>query len=201
MGSRLRIAPRFRVWLIASALLFVGTAAAGETSVSADDVQGPFAWGGVSNVTHLRHLWFAGQPDQAGLEKAKPEGVAVVINLRDPSEHAWDERSSVEALGMTYFNIPVRGGQPFDPEVFGKIEALVKEHHDEQILIHCASSNRVGGWLATHLVDTHGMTIDDALAVGRRAGITKQPVERAVRAYVSTVRPSSIERQADPSVE
>lgn len=185
MNSRFH--PTRRLWagLIVIAGLALCLGAAGETSISPDDVRGPFTWGSVSNVTHLKHLWFAGQPDQAGLEKAKAEGVAVVINLRDPSEHAWDEKSAVEALGMTYYNVPVRGGQPFDREVFEKIEALVKEHHDEPILVHCASSNRVGGWLATHLVETHGMTVDEALAVGRRAGITKQPVERAVRAYLA----------------
>ncbi|MCP5057656.1 MAG: hypothetical protein GY937_13170 [bacterium] len=172
-----------RAVLIAIASLGLCVGGLAEGTFSPDQVEGPFTWGSVSNVTHLSHLWFAGQPDQAGIEKAKAEGIAVVINLRDPSEHAWDEKSAVEALGMTYYNVPVRG-VPFDKAAFAEIETLVKQHHGEEILVHCASSNRVGGWLATHLVGSHGMSADEAIAVGRRAGITKEPIAEAVRAFV-----------------
>lgn len=58
-----------------------------------------------------------------------------------------------------------------------RIEELVAEHHDERVLLHFSSSNRVGGWLATHMARKHGLSIDDALAVGRRAGITKDGIE------------------------
>ncbi|MBW2243936.1 MAG: hypothetical protein JRH01_18300 [Deltaproteobacteria bacterium] len=173
-----------RAALIAITSLGLCVGAFGEGTFSPDQVEGPVTWGSVSNVTHLSHLYFAGQPDQAGMEKAKAEGVSVVINLRDPSEHAWDEKSAVEALGMTYYNVPVRG-VPFDKAAFAEIETLVKQHHGEEILVHCASSNRVGGWLATHLAGAHGMSADDAIEVGRRAGITKQPIADAVRAFLS----------------
>ncbi|MCP3984994.1 MAG: hypothetical protein GY723_11430 [bacterium] len=172
-----------RAVLIVTASVWLCAGALAEATVSPDEVEGPVTWGSVSNVMHLHHLWFAGQPDQAGMEKAKAEGVAVVINLRDPSEHAWDEKSAVEALGMTYYSVPVRGA-PFDKAVFDEIESLVKQHHSEEILVHCASSNRVGGWLATHLAARHEMSVDEALAVGRRAGITKVSIEQAVRAFL-----------------
>lgn len=178
-----RIPSHARAVLIAITSLGLCVGALAEGTFSPDQVEGPFRWGSVSNVTHLSHLWFAGQPDQAGLEKAKAEGVVVVINLRDPSEHAWDEKSAVEALGMTYYNVPVRG-VPFDKAAFAAIERLLQQHEGEEILVHCASSNRVGGWLATHLVGSHGMSTEDAIAVGRRAGITKEPIAEAVRAFV-----------------
>jgi len=165
------------------ALLTGGSAAAGE-DISPADVKGPITWGSVTNVTHLRHLWFAGQPDRAGFEAAKAAGVEVVINLRDPSELSWDEAAAVEGLGMQYHNVPVTGSS-FDPAAFTRIEALLAESPGKPTLIHCASSNRVGGWLATHLVIKHGLSEEDAIAVGRKAGITKPAVEDRVRAYLS----------------
>ena len=175
---------RSGVLALGMACLWV-VAACHHGAISPDQVEGPFIWGGTDDVTHLHHLWFSGQPDSAALERARAEGVAVVINLRDPSEYEWDEKSAVEALGMTYYNIPVRGGQPFDRAVFERIEALVAQNHEEQTLVHCSSSNRVGGWLATHVADEHGMSVDDALAVGRRAGITKPAIEENVRRYLA----------------
>ena len=171
---------------IALGMVFLMAGAACDPgAISLEEVEGHFRWGGVDNVTHLRHLWFSGQPDQAALERAKAEGIGVVVNLRDPSEHEWDEKSAVEALGMTYYNVPVQGGRPFDRSAFERIVALVEQHDDQQVLVHCASSNRVGGWLVTHLADVHGMSLDEALVVGRRTGITKPAIEENVRRYLA----------------
>ncbi len=163
------------------ALLLAGSAAAADAAP--EDVQGPLTWGGVANVTHLGKLWFAGQPDRAGLEAARAAGVEVVINLRAPSELDWDEESAVEDLGMSYHNVPVTGPR-FDPEVFARIDELVEKHGEQEILLHCSSSNRVGGWLASYLVKKQGMSVDQALEVGRRAGITKEGIVAQVRALV-----------------
>ena len=98
---------------------------------------------------------------------------------------AWeaDETATVEKRGVAYYNVPVSGPR-FERDVFGHIEELVEANEDVPILLHCSTSNRVGGWLATHLVREHSMTIDAALAVGRRAGITKEEVADRVREYV-----------------
>lgn len=163
----------------------LGFAACEHGGITADDVEGPFTWGGVENVTHLRHLWFSGQPDGAALEQAKTEGVKVVVNLRAASESDWDEQAAAEALGLTYYSVPVPGDQPFQREAFERVEALVSQHRDGGVLIHCSSSNRVGAWLTAHLVEKHGLPADEAIAVGRRAGITKPAIETKVRAYLA----------------
>lgn len=174
--------------LFTCALLFLVVAAAGcsRHEVALDEVEGPFTWGGVSNVTHVRHLWFSGQPDEAALEEAKKSGVSVVINLRDPSELDWDEAAAVEALGMRYYNVPVPGGKPFERAAFERIHELVMENHDTQVLVHCSSSNRAGAWLAAHVVEDHGQSFDEALAIGRRAGITKDAIIENLRHYLAT---------------
>jgi protein tyrosine phosphatase (PTP) superfamily phosphohydrolase (DUF442 family) len=171
-----------RLLLVALGLA-LATAAVAAEPITPDDVKGPIAWGSASNVTQLRHLYFSGQPDQAGLEAARAAGVEVVINLRAPSELDWDEPAAVRALGLEYHSVPVTG-PAFDPAAFARIESLLAENEDRTIYLHCSSSNRVGGWLATHLVAKHGMDEEEALAVGRRAGITKPAVEERVHAYL-----------------
>jgi len=180
--------PRMAALVLASALWMLGlvfaTQATAKEPITPEDVTGPVTWGSAERVTHLRHLYFADQPDAKGFEAAKQAGVVTVIDLRAPSERDWDERAVVEELGLTYYNVPVTG-DAFDPEAFERIEALVEQHHGEPILLHCSSSNRVGGWLATHLVTRHGLSEEQALAVGRKAGITKDVIASRVSAYLA----------------
>ena len=180
-------------WLCCIAL--IGATACTHGAITPDQVQGPLSWGEAHSVTQLRHLWFAGQPDESALERAKAEGIRVVINLRDPSEQEWDEQAAAEGLGMTYYNVPIRGGQPFERAAFERIETIVEQHHGESTLVHCSSSNRAGAWLATHLVRRHGMPVEDALSVGRRAGITKEAMEKNVRRYLEET--GDLEETAD----
>jgi len=176
---RLLAAPLCALLVLAAAAAPAGAGA----PVAPDDVEGPVSWGAVRNVTRLDQLWFAGQPDRAGLEAARAAGIEVVINLRAPWELRWDERSAVEALGMSYYNVPVTG-RSFDPKAFARVEELVSQNRGKEILIHCASSTRAGGWLATHLVRERGMSVDDALAVGRRTGISGWGTVSQVHAFL-----------------
>lgn len=171
---------RFIYWTLA--LCFAASSVA--QSPKPEDVV-DLDWGATPHVSQLDSLYFAGQVDAEGLEKAKESGVSVVINLRDPSEHDWDEAAAAEALGLLYMNVPVTGAT-FDPAAFERIESLVSQYGDEKILVHCGSSNRVGGWLATHLVKERGMDIEDALDVGRAAGITSPAIEKRVREYLES---------------
>jgi protein tyrosine phosphatase (PTP) superfamily phosphohydrolase (DUF442 family) len=170
--------------LIASLLLAGMTVACSGEGVRLEDVEGPFSWGAVSNVTHVRNLWLAGQPDAEALRTAKENGLRVVVNLRDPTELDWDERSAVEDLGMVYYNVPIQKTGPFTRESFSRIESLLEDHEGDEILIHCSSSNRVGGWFAVYLVEKHGMSVEPALAIGRTTGITKDGMTRRVLAYL-----------------
>ncbi|MCP4039449.1 MAG: hypothetical protein GY733_21080 [bacterium] len=171
------------VGCIALMVAALTTASGAAEPVKASDIEGPFRWGGLTNVTRLHHLYFAGQPDLAALESARDAGIKLVINLRAPSEMKWDEKASVTALGMTYVNIAVNGRQ-FEPDALEAIEAQLVANRDVPTLIHCASSNRVGGWLATHLVTRHGSSLKDALEIGRKAGITKRVLETSAREYL-----------------
>jgi len=168
--------------LLIFALAPAAHAEAGD-AIAPNDVKGPTTWGGAANVTQLGRLYFSGQPDQAGLAAARGAGVDVVINLRAPGELDWDEKAAVEALGMEYHNVPIDGAR-FTTDAIERIDALVAADEERKVYLHCSSSNRVGGWLAIHLATRDGLDEEAALAVARRAGITKEAIEKGVHAYL-----------------
>jgi hypothetical protein len=44
--------------------------------------------------------------------------------------------------------------------------------NDDNILIHCASANRVGGWVITYLVEEKKMHFDEACEIAMQSGLT-----------------------------
>jgi protein tyrosine phosphatase (PTP) superfamily phosphohydrolase (DUF442 family) len=166
-------------------LLLAAGSLATEQATVPGDVEGPFAWGAVPNVTRLGDLWFAGQPDAAALAAAKEKGISVVVNLRAPGEVRWDEAAAVEDLGMSYFSVPVSRLEPYSARAFERISEIVASHAGKQILLHCGNSNRAGAWLAAQLVQRDGMGVEEALAVARRAGLNQEPFVQRARDYLA----------------
>lgn len=165
-------------------IAMAGACAAGCAGKPSDT--GPaLEWGNTPNLVQMGNLYFAGQPDVAGLAAAKEAGVDIVVNLRMPDEMKFDEASAVAANGMEYFMVPISGDQPsFEPGTINMISELVAANHDKQILVHCASSNRVGAWYAIHLVEQEGIPLPQAMEIGRRAGMTRPALEKRVREYL-----------------
>ena len=149
----------------------------------------PEAWGAAPSVVRVGNLFIAGDLDDASLDRARSEGVRTVINLLSEDELAkatWEEAPAVAERGMTYHHVPVSGA--FQADQFEQVEAILAEQEALPALVHCASGNRAAGWLATHLVLKHGLTVDEAIAVARKSGITKDAAEQAARAYLLTTQ-------------
>jgi protein tyrosine phosphatase (PTP) superfamily phosphohydrolase (DUF442 family) len=175
---------RHTIGLLVTLLLAAG-ADATEGATAPGDVEGPFVWGAAPNVTRLGNLWFAAQPDAAGFEAAKQNGIAVAVNMREPDEMSWDEAGAVEGLGISYFSVPVSRLRPYSSQAFDRIAEIVEANSEKQILIHCGNSNRAGAWLATQLVQREGMGVYEALAVARRAGLNQEPFVQRTRDYLA----------------
>lgn len=173
---------KFTLWLL---FAFLSMAANAGEPIALSEVTGPESWGGVDNVMHVRHLYFSAQPDEETLQVAQSNGVEVVVNLRPPAEQRWDEKSASQQLGFAYYNVPVsRGSGTLSRESMEAIDEIIRNHPEQPILLHCSSGNRASAWFATHLVADHGMTIDDAIAVARKTGLTRAGMEKRVRTYL-----------------
>jgi uncharacterized protein (TIGR01244 family) len=121
----------------------------------------------------------AGQPTPEALAGLKGMGFRTVVNLRPDKEGLPDERAIVEAQGLRYVSIPVTA----DTFSLADVEALEKVLDDPAaapVLLHCASSNRVGGAWAV-IQARKGKTLEEAQGAGRAAGLLSPQMEAAVR--------------------
>jgi uncharacterized protein (TIGR01244 family) len=131
----------------------------------------------LGKVEPIDGLTTAGQPDEAAFRVFAESGYKVVIDLRTEGEdRGLDEPAVVEALGMAYVSMPIDG-----PDInFRKARELdaLLDSYDEPVLLHCASSNRVGALLALNVFAESGDT-ELAIATGRAAGM--KSLEKVVR--------------------
>ncbi len=125
----------------------------------------------------------AGQPSAAALAGIAGQGYKTVIDLRPDSEdRGFDEKKTVETLGMSYVSLPVAGGADV---TYANATALDKLLRDapKPVLVHCASSNRVGALLALR-AKLGGADDKAALDTGVASGLTglKPAVEKKLAA-------------------
>ena len=126
----------------------------------------------VGNVVPVAGITAAGQPDAAALKVFADKGYTTVIDLRTDSEdRGMDEVAVVSNLNMKYIVLPI--DKPEDIS-FDNAMALGKLIDDANgpVLVHCASSNRVGALLALR-ESLNGADDATALEYGKEAGMTR----------------------------
>lgn len=115
----------------------------------------------------------AGQPSKEALEALRDQGLRTVINLRVPTERGTREEPSwAEDLGLTYVSIPIEGAQGINLQNATALDRAL-ETAERPVLVHCGSSNRVGALLGLRAHELEGLSPEEALEVGRSAGVTK----------------------------
>ena len=148
-----------------------------ETPAKAD-LQEVVATGEVKPVNGITP---AGQPDAAAFKVFADNGYVAVIDLRTVGEdRGLDEQTVVEGLGMTYVLFPISSGD-ITFENAQVLDGLLASF-DDPVLLHCASSNRVGALLALR-ASLHGADDPAALQAGKQGGMTR--LEPKVRELLS----------------
>lgn len=129
------------------------------------------AAGLMNGANPLPGITTAGQPDEASLKSLAEAGYATVIDLRsDAEDRGFDEQSVVESLGMNYISIPVSGAGGVSYANAALLDQSLSGI-DGPVLVHCASSNRVGALLSLR-EKMHGASAADALELGLAAGLS-----------------------------
>lgn len=158
--------------------------AASCSTVSQADASGPPQHASLV-ADHFMHprgdLITAGQPAPEDWLRLRGRQVTTVINLRTDAEMgARDEAAEVKAAGLSYEHMPVAGADDIDARhadaLWERIEAA-----PGRVMVHCASGNRVGALLAIGAARNGDMSPQQALAFGKRAGLTRlEPKVREV---------------------
>jgi uncharacterized protein (TIGR01244 family) len=117
-------------------------------------------------------LYTSGQPAAGDWQAIAARGVTTVVNLRTAEEmQGRDEAAEVRAAGMRYVSIPVAGAAGLTDQAADAL-AVALHAAPGPVLVHCHSGNRAGGLLAITAVRDERMPVEDALALGRAAGMT-----------------------------
>ncbi|MGB8635137.1 MAG: sulfur transferase domain-containing protein [Rhodanobacteraceae bacterium] len=129
----------------------------------------------------LPWLVTGGQPKPEDWLALRGRQITTVINLRTDAEMGKrDEASEVKEAGLVYEHLPVAGAQDIDT---AHADDLWKRIHAApgRVMVHCASGNRVGALLAIGAARHGDMSPQQAIELGRRAGLTRlEPKVREV---------------------
>lgn len=142
-------------------------------------------WDDVKNVSRAGETTFAGQPSEAALERYAGEGGTMVIDIRthEGGDGAgFDEAAKVAGLGMDYVHIPVSPATMSTADVKRFVQAMREARGP--VMVHCGSSNRVGGLWAAYLALEEGWDTEAAMEAGRAAGMRSESVEEAARRVI-----------------
>jgi len=124
-------------------------------------------------------LAVGGQPSPAAVSRLADMGFRTVINLRTASEGAEAEGDTVREEGLRYVWVPVTPAG-FTLDDVRAVEAVLEDPQSGPVLLHCASSNRVGGvWAVIQAL--RGASLADAESAGHQAGLHSPAMLEAVR--------------------
>ena len=124
-------------------------------------------------------VYTAGRLQPEDVARLRAAGVRHVIDLtRDSETPSFDEASAVRAAGIAYDNLPIAGPQDLTRDNVRTFARLVSGS-PQPLLVHCASSNRVGAMAALRAAWIDGKPVDEAIVEGRAWGLTS--LESAVR--------------------
>lgn len=141
---------------------------------------------GIPNATFPEpRLMAAGQPTGEQLQLLAEEGYKTVIDLRTSEEpRGFDEAEAVRQNGMAYVNLPVPALDQATVDRF--LEAMRKA--ERPLILHCASSNRVGALYYAWLVLEEDVPARAAMAKAKAAGLSHPELTQKIEKLVSERR-------------
>ena len=118
------------------------------------------------------------QPSPQALMRLEEMGFKTVVNLRTRQEGAGEQDQLVRALGLDSVWVPV-SGRTFSIDDVEAVERVLADPERGPVLLHCASSERVGAvWAAIQVRE--GRSLEEGKAAGRAAGLTSPRLWEAV---------------------
>ncbi len=122
----------------------------------------------------------SGRLQASDIPALKRAGIRQVIDLSLDSETPdFGEAAAVQAAGIGYHNLPIRGADDLTRDQVMQFDRLLREAGEQPTLVHCASGNRVGAMIALRAALLGGQSTDAAVAEGHRWGL--KGLEPAVR--------------------
>jgi protein tyrosine/serine phosphatase len=119
-------------------------------------------------------VYRGGQPAEEGFARLAALGVHTVVDLRWTGEHSQArEQKLVEASGMHYVSIPMKGMQKPAPESVDKVLALLNDSKAGPVFVHCQrGADRTGAVIACYRMQHDGWDRKQALDEAGKYGMS-----------------------------
>ncbi len=139
---------------------------------------------GVSNFHQINdHVYRGAQPTNAGFQSLAKLGVKTVIDLRESGDRSVAEQAMVEAAGMRYVSVPLKGMSAPSPANVSKILALFDDPSAGPVFVHCRrGADRTGTVIACYRITHDGWENRKALQEAKGFGMSW--TEIAMQHYV-----------------
>jgi tyrosine-protein phosphatase SIW14 len=139
---------------------------------------------GVGNFYQVNEQIYRGaQPTVAGFQSLAKLGVKTIIDLRETDGRSALEKKAVEANGMRYINVPLRGMSAPSAADVEKIMALFNDNSAGPVFVHCRrGADRTGTVVACYRIAHDGWDNAKALREAKADGM--RWVEVAMQHYV-----------------
>lgn len=116
-------------------------------------------------------VFTSGRLTEADVASIQRSGIREVIDLTLDSETPdFDEAAVARSQGLVYRNLPIKGADSLSMENVLAFDAMLRSAK-RPVLVHCASSNRVGAMAALKAAWVDGATTEDAIAIGKSWGL------------------------------
>ena len=119
-------------------------------------------------------LLTAGQITEAQMEALVTAGYRTFVSLRLPTEQGagWEEAYTSERK-VWFMRLPISGAGDLTRGNVEALDQILDAAGDGPIVVYCGSANRAGALLALRARWMDGAPPEDALALGRAAGLTR----------------------------
>jgi len=129
-----------------------------------------------------------GTPNDGTCAAIKKQHITHVIDLRRDTEPNLDcesEASRLQDLGVQYLRYAIGSAPPAGD--FDFLRAIIRDlPKGSKVLVHCSNGNRAAAAVLPWLVLDKGLSVDEAFAISRMAGLKSPDTEAAVRKYLSS---------------
>ena len=147
---------------------------------------------GVTNFHKIDdHVYRGAQPTDEGFKKLASLGVKTVIDLRGPEHSEADEKRVVEAAGMRYVSIPMKGmTTPTDEQISAAL-ALMNDTSAGPVFVHCKrGADRTGAVIACYRIGHDHWDADKSINEARNLGMSwyQMALQKYVTSYDQAVR-------------
>jgi uncharacterized protein (TIGR01244 family) len=139
-------------------------------------------------------VYRGGQPDAQAWPGLAQMGIKTVIDLRREDEHSSAaEMQAVNAAGMKYVNVPMKGVVAPSDQQISKILSLLNS--GEPVFVHCRrGADRTGAVIACYRVTHDGWQRKQALQEAKSFGMGF--AEFGLKHYVMSFQPSLLTQAA-----